>query len=309
MDPMNKVLSLPMLLPIAAVATTGPPAGYRHLTTPATETPYTNPSTHPTYTVPSSAKVGDEKIRPPVWNVQLTVTLLTGPDDALRPACDRPFLNMENGTGDNPWVTFGGYRSSDVNESSTNPLAEADASRAAQCGTYVSNNTAFSVLYATWPSLKNRSQSLKHAPVPGTHSYGQIDSRRPSSVHRSAQTLGSVSEHASAGSWPVAKDRMVTKHKHKNHATHRRGPIVPRRDTYNGVPLVYEFRLVVFRFSVARFLTFARGSNSKFTSVWRSPNSTFFPRSPIFSPPPPPLSLSSSPRTRLSTAADPSSTA
>ena len=59
-------MSLPIGFPIAAVDTTGPFAGYRHLITPLRCTPYTNPSVHPTYTVPSLASVGDEYTLPPV---------------------------------------------------------------------------------------------------------------------------------------------------------------------------------------------------------------------------------------------------
>ena len=81
--PMNRVVSLPMGLPMAAVDTTGPPAGYFHLITPERWTPYTNPSVHPTYTVPSDASVGDEKILPPVLYVHPTrgtpATVTDGP--------------------------------------------------------------------------------------------------------------------------------------------------------------------------------------------------------------------------------------
>ena len=80
---MKRVVSLPMGLPMAAVETTGPPAGYFHLMTPLRWTPYTNPSVHPTYTVPSDASVGDEKTRPPVLNVHPTTgipaTVTPGP--------------------------------------------------------------------------------------------------------------------------------------------------------------------------------------------------------------------------------------
>ena len=155
---MNKVGSLPIGLPIAAVETTAPFAGYFHLIEPSLNTPYTNPSAHPTYTVPSSASVGEEKTRPPVWNFQFTVTFSTGPANALRPECVGPFRNIENGVLDKPRRTIGGSRRFDVNASATYAAAACVAMRAAHSGTYTSYPGEFSLLYATVPSPKYPSQ-------------------------------------------------------------------------------------------------------------------------------------------------------
>ena len=156
--PMNSVGSEPMGLPIAAVDTTAPPAGYFHLTAPSAKTPYTNPSAQPTYAVPSSASVGEEKTRPPVLNVHRSMTFVTGPANALRPECAGPFRNIENGALDKPRRGIGGSRRFDSNASATYAAAACSAMRAAHSGTYTSNTGEFSLVYATAPSPKYPSQ-------------------------------------------------------------------------------------------------------------------------------------------------------